>query len=364
MSIIEVSKLAGVSTATVSRVINDYPKVAPQTVRVVRQAMATLGYTPPPPERRNRRRRASGGPSGATGTGGARLGRVVLLFPDHRDQALRTALSGRLMHGVNDRLAQDSLQMIVSPLMRDGTLPASLTEHDADGVIVRGATDLSAVEGQLKATGLPVVWLLETGEGLPRFGDQVLEDTDEVGRLAAEHLVSTGRRRLVVLNDFPSHPAYPLRTRAFMKWAKQMGAECTALEADTPMEALTRRVLGTDGKPRFDGVFVPSPDDFIGGAYRGLRACGLTPGRDLGFIACSYDPDRLAALDPALPNVDVQAESMATAAVETLLWRLGHRDAPRRRVMLSPRLVIPAESGRAAESGRYVDELRQLQASE
>ena len=46
MSITRVAKLAGVSSSTVSRVINRHPRVAPETALSVQKAMQQLGYTP------------------------------------------------------------------------------------------------------------------------------------------------------------------------------------------------------------------------------------------------------------------------------------------------------------------------------
>ena len=46
MSINKVAKLAGVSSSTVSRVINNHPRVAPETAQNVRKAMQELNYTP------------------------------------------------------------------------------------------------------------------------------------------------------------------------------------------------------------------------------------------------------------------------------------------------------------------------------
>src|SRR5688572_15597772 len=61
MSISKVAKLAGVSSSTVSRVINNHPRVAPDTALSVRRAMQELGYTPsetrpgPKPQSRSRK---------------------------------------------------------------------------------------------------------------------------------------------------------------------------------------------------------------------------------------------------------------------------------------------------------------------
>ena len=61
MSIVSVAKLAGVSIATVSRVINDLDNVRGETAEQVRAAMKQLGYTPPRVKRgpKTGRRRAT-----------------------------------------------------------------------------------------------------------------------------------------------------------------------------------------------------------------------------------------------------------------------------------------------------------------
>src|SRR4051812_40275990 len=60
MSIAEVAKAAGVSTATVSRVLNDLPGVRTETIQQVRAAVEALNYRP---QRAKRGRASTGGPS-------------------------------------------------------------------------------------------------------------------------------------------------------------------------------------------------------------------------------------------------------------------------------------------------------------
>lgn len=356
-SIVDVSRRAGVSVATVSRVINNNPRVSPSAVGAVRRAMAELNYTPPPPERRYRRR-----PHTARKPNGVLHGNAALLFPDSRDMALRTALSGRLMHGMNEALLGRGLHMIVTPLMPDGSLPACIANREVDGVIVRGATEVTEISELLAPLGVPVVWLMTTNPEVPSVGDQVMEDVAELGALGADYLLRRGHRKLVAINPVPGHASYGVRIEAFVKAVKQRTARDAAegvesgigvevIEAEASMEDLIRRVVAWEKETLSEvGLFLPLPDNELSAAYRVLREMGVTPGRDIGFIGCSYDPTRLGTLDPGLANVDVRAEAIAAAAGELLLWRLTHREEPRRRVMVAPGLVVPAANAPAGSA--------------
>lgn len=276
-----------------------------------------------------------------------------MLFPDSRDKALRTSLSGRFMHGLNEGLTGRGLGMIVTPLLPDGQLPVCVAQRQVDGVIIRGATDVSEVSDAIRRLGsagdqLPVVWLMTTTPRVPAVGDQVMEDVAMVGQAAATYLVGQGCEQVLVVNHFPSHPSYAGRLQAFIDSARDMGVSVHVINEQAEMSDLTGRVVDElramhgAGKGGV-GVFVPTPDDEITVVYRAIREAGMVIGRDVHFVGCSYDPARLATLDPSLANVDVRPEAIASAAAELLLWRLTHAGEPRRRLMIEPRLVRAGE---------------------
>ena len=91
MSIIEVARIAGVSTATVSRTINNHPWVSADAAKSVPQGdradwlrSEQEGSSPEYPA----------APQTSIG-----YGRIALLFPDPDAIAMKTVLSGRLSHG-------------------------------------------------------------------------------------------------------------------------------------------------------------------------------------------------------------------------------------------------------------------------
>ena len=125
ISIIELSKVAGVSKSTVSRVLNDHPRVSPEAVEAVRGAVAKLGYARPT-RRVGRPRRDPLG---------IRKGAVAVLFPDTNPDALRTVLSGRLLHGVEEVLRRRGLALMITAMPAADRLPPFIEQRLVDGVL-------------------------------------------------------------------------------------------------------------------------------------------------------------------------------------------------------------------------------------
>lgn len=195
---------------------------------------------------------------------------------------------------------------------------------------------------------MPVVWLMATNPVVPAVGDQVMEDVAMVGLEAAKYLVGQGCEELLAINHVPTHPSYGGRVAAFVDAGKAMGARVRVINEAAEMSELSGRILSELGEMKGSGlggvgVFVPAPDDEITVVYRAMREAGHVVGRDVHFVGCSYDPARLATLDPSLANVDIRPETIASAAAELLLWRLTHLGDARRRLMIAPRVVQAGE---------------------
>src|SRR2546428_8937657 len=101
MSINKVAKLAGVSSSTVSRVINNHPRVAPDTAQNVRKAMQELNYTPSD-------RRPGPKPSFRSRTGVANI--AFLVLGTSRSRA--TPAFEFLLRGVSTGASRNDLNLI------------------------------------------------------------------------------------------------------------------------------------------------------------------------------------------------------------------------------------------------------------
>ena len=128
MSISKVAKLAGVSSSTVSRVINNHPRVAPETVQSVRKAMKELGYTPsdrrPGPKPALRMR---------IGTGNI----VFLVLGTSGERA--TPAFEDLLRGVSMGASQNELNLVFTHVPDAEHVPARILDQKMDGVLLHGA---------------------------------------------------------------------------------------------------------------------------------------------------------------------------------------------------------------------------------
>lgn len=346
MSIVQVSKLAGVSIATVSRVINNHRWVAPETAQLVRNAMKEVGYQPPASRQRSGRTPPGGvhgsGPplrdvdAGVRGAGHltASSTLVSLLFPDPEARAMKTVLSGRVAHGISQQLAPQGLNLTLSLLADWDEMPTVIGRRQACGVILRGTVPVEHLFPLMN--GLPCVTIFET-PSTPSYGDQVLEDNAAIGAMALAYLKRRGCRRVAFINRDVLHPSYASRGDGFARAARGEGIEARLVSRGAPISELVSELLDSGTRP--DGIFVPGNEDQVDLAYRELARRGVHPGRDMAFIGVAYDAARLRTLDASLPNIDICPEDIGAAAAETLLWRLANPAAPRRRTLIDPKFV-------------------------
>jgi DNA-binding LacI/PurR family transcriptional regulator len=149
MSVADISNTAGVSMATVSRVLNRRPHVSRENVDAVQEAIKNAGYS-----RKGRHRRDAIGWHNR-----ASSGQIAVLFPDTNQGALRTRLSGRLLHGIESALQRRGLTMAVSNLAEDGQMPLCMALGRIDGVIVRNVAP--ATEMHRLQPKIPAVWIFQ-----------------------------------------------------------------------------------------------------------------------------------------------------------------------------------------------------------
>jgi LacI family transcriptional regulator len=324
-----VAERAGVSAMTVSRVINRSGLVAESTRLKVEKAIAVLGYEPPPVERRFRsamRRRQR-----------IKTGNIALLFPDPSAEAMRTALSAELAHGMESVLHDNNLNLIVTHLRGPDALPNCIANRQVDGVIVRGGRLTPELQRVLKP--FPCVSVLGGIDG--DFADSVQPDDDRIGVLAATQLLSRGHRRVVCLNVDDRHGAHLVRSDAFVRTVRLAGAECDSMACahDDGRALVDRFSLRASG---IDAVFIPGFTDHAPAPAVTDRLIDLgfdkRRGRDAAielYVAQDLRPrvaERLICIDP-------RNEEVARRAVRQLLHRIRHPEEERCRVLVAPRVV-------------------------
>ena len=359
MSIVEVAHLAGVSKSTVSRVINQSPKVAPSVAQTVRDAMQRLGYEPA--LRRRGRKPAS--------RRGIRTGNIALLVMGMRAGDLyRLPVFPSLLHGVERQLAEHKLNLILANLGVEEGLPAVLNGNQADGLLLFGRWDGMPASVRAKLRQLPAVWLVRGHSDAAGEFDHVFYNNASVGPLAARYLINRGHRRLALLNAVGRHPAFAQRHHDFAAVVEEAGftpklvvsmGEEGAVNSSV-FESLVDQLLEGPESQRPTGLFVPT-DVQVPEVYQALRARGIEPGRDIEIISCDAQQQFLSGLTPRGATIDINLELVGRRGVQQLLWRMRNPEVKNRITLLvEPTLVLPESPA----AGDHADRVASKQQSE
>ena len=210
-SMTAVADAAGVSQSTVSRVINNDCRVAPDTVLAVREAAERLDYRPRPamnrqgPRRRKRRT--------------IRHQQIALLY-DGKPMLLHAPVYSRVAHGVEERLREDGWNLVIRTLPAER--PWEAMPHRLDGVLLFGVSrsDSRFLRELRRTTAVRIMDHPVEGD----FFDHVTYDDEKIGQAAAAYLLRNGHRRLVCL---PSGGRD--RIANFMRTVREAGAEVEAM---------------------------------------------------------------------------------------------------------------------------------------
>ena len=347
MSIREVAQLAGVSTSTVSRVINDRPNVASETVASVKRAIGQLNLSPIPRRSVTRHR-----------TGGVRTATIAFLVFGTSGSSPAPAFE-KLLRGVSSATSSNDLSLIFSFVSDPTELPPRITDRRVDGLLLHGERPATSVQQRLRS--MPTVWLMANRQR-PLWGDQVMPDNTGIGELAARYLLERGHKHVAYLSSGFGSWSFEIRSLAFCIAIQDAGGKVEVLEGGDvghrelwssegltlTGEALVDRLVNLN--PRPTAIFVsedkllPVVDAAI--ARRGIRCGPKSTGATIELISCNNERPHLSGLHSAPPTIDIRAESIGARGVEHLMWRLRHTDVPERiRTMVEPVLVVPGTAG-------------------
>jgi LacI family transcriptional regulator len=275
----DVAQLAGVGSGTVSRVINNSSKVDPNTRARVLAAIAELEFHPSAVARR-----LSSGKTQSVG--------VVVPF------MTRPSVMERL-RGIEVALSTLGYDLVVFNVetleRRAGVLLDLLRGRRVDGLIVVGLSPNDREVATIERMNVPTV-LVDAFH--PRLSRIVANDV-EGGRMAADHLIGLGHRRIAFLGDLAlvsfSYPASRLRHRGVRSALRGAGLvlreEYTILGDHGRVRAreLVERLLGTAEPPT---AIVCASDTQALGAIEAARRVGRDVPSELSIVG--YDDLEIA----------------------------------------------------------------------
>ena len=300
----DVARRCGVSTATVSRVLNEPLRVRAETRARVEAAVADLGYTP-----------HFGGRALARNCADT-IGAVI--------PTMDNAIFARGLQAMQERLSDAGVTLLVATSDYDPDREAAqiraLLARGVDGLALIGEERAPETYRLLGDRGVPFVlaWTHRADAPHPCVGF----DNLAAARAMAERVLDRGHRRIAMIAGITAG-----NDRARLR-VEGVGAALAArgvgfgppllIEAQYDLDAgadAARRLLALDPRPT---AIVCGNDVLAAGALLGARAAGLDPPADVSVTGFD-DIDLARIVTPPLTTVHVPHRRMGEAVADLLL---------------------------------------------
>jgi LacI family transcriptional regulator, repressor for deo operon, udp, cdd, tsx, nupC, and nupG len=336
----DVAALAGVSSRTVSNVVNGYAPVSEAMRARVQQAVDQLGYQPNVVARNL----ASG-----------RSGQIAVVVP-----YLDTPYFSELLQGIIRAARVRGYNVLIDQTDGDAAHEKAFLSRGSQQLLFDGVifSPLGLAQSELseRDVTLPLVVL---GERVSDGAfDHIGIDDVAASREATEHLLGLGRRRVAAIGDqpYPTGEAAQLRTRGY-----RFAHERAGVPVREEYVVATPRFNRSDGATAMahlldlaeppDAVFCYS--DLVAlGALHTLASRGLRVPEDIAIVGYDDIEDARYA-NPPVTTVSPDKKMIAETAVERLLKRIGSPTPVPGMEIRAPHRLIPRAStmGRGADGG-------------
>ncbi len=320
----DVARRAGVSYQTVSRVINNLPNVAPDTLERVQRAIAELNYRP--------------------------------------NRAARSLVTGR-SHALHV-LACDKYNFSLIPSMeeiayRSGYQLRLTALHQTHSVLELRQKLTDIVAGQVDGVVIVLPWqqvtyaeLLQIADGVPLVivGSSMGENTNSVvidqqrgTRLAIEHLLELGHRRLAeICGTIEMYEDAEIRHQTFLDVLRERSLPPGPCEAGNfTMDrgyAAMQALLARRADEPFSAVFCANDETALG-AMHAIHDAGLRVPDDISITGFDDAPFARHCVPP-LTTVRQDNDALGSHAIQRLLTLIEQPDAAPQPQVIVPSLII------------------------
>lgn len=331
VTISKIAELAGVSKATVSRVLNGYPHIRPELREKVQQVIAETGFQP-----HNVARLLASDRSNMIG----------LVIPSGPQAVFTDPYFPALTQGISQvsNQHQQTLALFIfhSEIEGRDTVQSILATGLLDGIIITADLKENAFMPELMASDMPFVLV-----GRPKNPDGInFIDVDNVGGgfMATEHLIKLGHRRIGTVasaQNASSDDRYAGYCQALETYNVPFDPQLVAVGDYTLESGYHAAKQLIPKKP--DAIFVAS-DTMSLGVLRALREAGRRVPEDVAVVGFDDLPPAVQA-DPQLTTIRQPINLIGRLAVETLMEVIENHERLPRQEFLSTELIVRASCG-------------------
>ena len=318
----DVARVAGVSRATVSRVVNGIRNVDQDIQEAVRLAIEKIGYAPNHAARSLVTRRT---------------GAIALVVSGAGGHVFGDPFFGRVVGGVVEFLRERGMHPLLMLVDTDRSRENALThlrQGGADGALLVSTRADDPLPVMCAMARVPAVLFARPATSQPISYVDVAHR--EGARLATRHLLDRGCRRLATITGPPDLPASQERLAGFRDELAEPAADVAGNFTMESGEQAMEWLLATH--PDVDGVFVAN-DLMAQGALGVLQSSGRRVPTDVAVVGFDDSSAALSAR-PKLTTVRQPVEEMGAAMAELLLAHVADPALPATARIFDPTLVI------------------------
>lgn len=310
-TIYDVSRLSGVSTATVSRAFSEPEKVRESTRRKVFEAAEVLHYYPNAIARAMARQRTD---------------KIAFLICK-KDATILDEFYASICESIMKESNRSDYQLVISTAGDWSQTPNTAQSRQIEGVILGGSASADMVtDFQSRGTAVVMVNNRLPGVDVP----YVLSDEYGGVRLVVEHLVGKGHKNIAMLAGRFSPYIVGERYNAFLSVTREFGLKISAqnvkmCNADVESAAKAAEELLSQ-KNRPTAVFGAN-DVIAAGVMKAARRLKLRVPEDVAVVG--FDDSTICTmLEPELTSVHINCQRMGEIGMEHLLALLAGEDCP------------------------------------
>lgn len=311
ITINDVAKEAGVSTSTVSKVLNNWTTISPATATRVHQAIEKLNYIP------NAR---------AVSFARKSTKNIVFLTYLEQDSAYVNPHMFDIMCGVYNELSRHDYTMTLQDVSKDTIKGESvsrlLSTKSCDGIIIHGSAINTSIADTIIRQNFPHIII-----GHPGFESRLCwVDTNHAlaGHLAAQHMIDRGYTSIAFIGGQKTDELSFQRQKGFLgtmyQYGYQVPDERIYYSNSTTEEGYltTMKILSTPNRPR--GI-VCENNTLAVGAMKAIEQSGLTLPKDIAFLTFDAYP-YTQIIDPKPTVIDINVYDMGVQAGNMMIRKL------------------------------------------
>lgn len=332
LTIYDIADKAGVSIATVSRVLNNNPRVSSGTRDRVCAIAKEMGYQPHASARSLAKKQSH---------------LVSAVIP-----MMTSYFYLEVLQGVQDRIAESEFDLLVHAAPRledvDEMLEQALSKGRAAGVLLFSSPLTPKRITRMQHSKQPVVLVDRFHEAF----DSVSIDNETGGYMAAQHLFDMGFERLGLIMANPESAPSMKRMEGYLRAHEERGIayipQYVVSESDPQLHGYTeeagyagmKKMLAMKDRP--EAVFAVSDIQALG-AIRAVEDAGLSVPHDMGLVG--FD-DIIISRYVGLSTLRQPMYEMGKKAMDLLLHRLQVPEASIKHTVFSPSLIKRNSSAR------------------